>query len=91
MRTVRLRILGRVQGVVYRAWAVRAAPEFGLRGWVRNRCDGSVEMLVTGPDDGVAAMIEAVRHGPPAARVDKASVIEDEDEGSLGFVALPTA
>lgn len=91
MRSVRLRVSGRVQGVGYRAWAVRAAADLGLRGWVRNRHDGSVEMLVTGPEEGVAAMAEAARRGPPAARVDEVSVTASEDDGSPGFAALPTA
>ncbi len=46
--TKRLRIHGRVQGVFYRAWTVQEATALGLRGWVRNRRDGTVEMLVSG-------------------------------------------
>ena len=52
MRSARLRITGRVQGVGYRVWALRMASRLGLRGWVRNRSDGSVEALVIGEDDG---------------------------------------
>jgi acylphosphatase len=62
-----------------------------LRGWVRNRKDGSVEALFIGPEAGVKAMIEACRAGPPAARVTR--IIEEaaEDDGSQGFRQLPTA
>jgi acylphosphatase len=91
MRSVRLSVFGRVQGVGYRAWAVRVASDLGLRGWVRNRHDGSVEMLATGAPDAVAVMIDAAHHGPPAARVGDVSVTDAEDDGSLGFAALPTA
>lgn len=66
----RLRITGRVQGVAYRDWMVRAARTAGIVGWVRNRADGSVEALVAGPADAVDALIASCRHGPPAARVD---------------------
>ncbi len=91
MRTVRLRIAGKVQGVGYRAWAMRIAADLGLRGWVRNRADGTVELLATGGDDAVAAMTEACRHGPAGARVDSIEEFEAEDDGSPGFSAKETA
>ena len=90
MRCVRLRITGRVQGVGYRAWAWQTAEAHGLRGWVRNRTDGSVEALVIGGDAAVAAMIAACRQGPLAARVANVAVNEDDDDGCTGFTALPT-
>jgi acylphosphatase len=90
MQSVHLRITGRVQGVGYRAWAIETAVRLGLRGWVRNRADGSVEALVTGEDDRVAAMIEACREGPFAARVVDVTVDESADDGSDGFRPRPT-
>lgn len=91
MRSVRLRIVGRVHGVGYRAWAIESAARLGLRGWVRNRTDGSVEALVIGEDDAVAAMIEACREGPFAARVIEVAVSEAADDGSDGFTPRATA
>ena len=90
MKTVRLRVTGRVQGVGYRAWATRNAAALGLRGWVRNRGDGAVELLATGPEDAVAAMIGAARRGPSTAQVAGVEIVDDEDNGSVGFVARPT-
>jgi len=84
--TVRLTITGRVQGVGYRHWAVRTANGLGLRGWVRNRSDGSVEALVTGLAEDVAAMVEASRRGPVGARVAEVTAFPGEDDGSVGFV-----
>ncbi|HEV7997032.1 MAG TPA: acylphosphatase [Stellaceae bacterium] len=89
MKTVRLRVSGRVQGVGYRAWAIEAAKSLGLRGWVRNRSDGSVELLATGPTESVAAMVEACWYGPPAARVDRVELVEAPDDDSAGFAARP--
>jgi acylphosphatase len=89
-KTLRLRITGRVQGVGYRLWATRTASAFGLRGWVRNRSDGSVEMLATGVPDAVAALVEACRQGPYGARVTAVTLADAEDDGSLAFAALPT-
>jgi acylphosphatase len=89
-KTVRLRITGKVQGVGYRLWAMRTAAALGLRGWVRNRFDGSVEALVTGTANNVGAMVEACREGPRGARVAEVTVATDEDDGSAGFLALAT-
>jgi acylphosphatase len=90
MRSVRLVITGRVQGVGYRAWAMHTAARLGLRGWVRNRADGTVEALVTGEETTVTAMLEACRQGPRAARVAKVTVTDTEEDGSGGFTARPT-
>jgi acylphosphatase len=88
--TVRLIVTGRVQGVGYRLWAIRAAAHLDLRGWVRNRLDGSVEALVTGDPASVAAMIDACREGPRGARVTDVTAAPEEDDGSVGFEARPT-
>jgi acylphosphatase len=90
IETVRLRITGRVQGVGYRLWAMRTAERLGLRGWVRNRSDGSVEALVTGAPEVVAAMIEASRDGPRGAQVTDVAVVPEEDDGGFGFRMLPS-
>lgn len=64
-----LRVIGRVQGVGYRAAFERQATRLGLSGWVRNRHDGSVEAVVDG-DAGALAQIEAwARQGPAGASV----------------------
>jgi acylphosphatase len=89
MKTVQLRVLGRVQGVGYRAWAIETATRLGLRGWVRNRADRSVELLATGPTEAVAAMVKACRKGPPAARVDRVEFVEVQNDDSAGFAACP--
>ena len=70
MTARRLVISGRVQGVGYRDWLLREATRLGLRGWVRNRADGTVEAVVAGSEDAVAAVIAACRGGPMLARVD---------------------
>jgi acylphosphatase len=77
-------IRGRVQGVGFRAWTEYTALERGLQGWVRNRRDGSVEALLVGPPDAVAAMIEACKEGPRGSRVESV----DQREGTRDEVAL---
>jgi acylphosphatase len=63
-------IRGRVQGVGYRAWLEHHAMASALEGWVRNRRDGSVEALFSGPAEIVADMVALCRRGPPSARVE---------------------
>lgn len=94
--TLCLRIHGRVQGVGYRDALRREALRRGLRGWVRNRRDGSVEAVFAGPRPAVESMIEACRRGPMAARVSAIDQREGTEtdlsetvEGNL-FEVLPT-
>jgi acylphosphatase len=85
MAIVKLRIEGRVQGVGYRFWLNREAGRHGLEGWVRNRRDGSVEALLKGDDAAVEAVIEAAKHGPRMAVVDRVEREDAADDGSVGF------
>ena len=82
---VRLRIEGGVQGVGYRWWALEAARSLGLDGWVRNRQDGSVEILAIGEPQAIEDLTAACAMGPRAARVSAVVQIEAEDDGSIGF------
>lgn len=84
-KTVRLMIQGRVQGVSYRWWTVGEATRRGLNGWVRNRREGSVEALVSGPTAAVDDLIEACRQGPPAARVNDIEILPEEGAVTGGF------
>ena len=62
-------VQGKVQGVGFRMWVKRAGLELRLRGSVRNRRDGSVELHVAGPSDAVATLERRLSQGPPGARV----------------------
>ncbi len=74
--TRRLVITGRVQGVGFRYAFADEARARGLGGWVRNRRDGHVEALISGPASDIEAMIAWARVGPPAARVSSIEVEE---------------
>ncbi len=91
VKTVRVRIHGRVQGVFFRAWTAQEARTLDLLGWVRNRHDGTVEALFSGPEETVSAMLEACRAGPPMARVDRMETTPDEAPAEAAFLQLPTA
>lgn len=86
----RLTVHGLVQGVWYRGWAVDQARALGLSGWVRNRRDGSVEILVSGAEGAVAAFAGRCRQGPRAARVERVEVEETDEAAAPGFEQRPT-
>lgn len=64
-----VRVHGRVQGVGFREACVAQARALGISGWVRNRVDGSVEVLMRGRPDALAQLEAWLRHGPPLAQV----------------------
>ena len=84
IRSVHVRISGRVQGVGFRAWTERQAGALGLSGWVRNLPDGDVEAVFSGPSDRVDAMLAACREGPRLARVEKVEIIGPGGEAGGG-------
>lgn len=69
-KRIQLIVRGRVQGVYFRASAQREARQLGLTGWVKNRSDGSVEMVVEGEEDQVKDFLAWSQTGPSTARVD---------------------
>ena len=89
-RTVTVRIVGRVQGVYFRAWTDDTARSLGLDGTVRNTSDGAVEAVFSGARDVVAKMLELCELGPEAARVRKVTVVHEGGTVAPGFQVLGT-
>jgi acylphosphatase len=71
---VELRIVGRVQGVFYRASARARASALGLTGYARNLNDGAVEVVAEGDEASLDQFVAWCRTGPPAARVIRVEV-----------------
>jgi acylphosphatase len=67
----RATIHGRVQGVGFRWFVAREARRLGLRGSVRNRDDGSVEVVAAGDVQVLEQLMESLRRGPPGSRVER--------------------
>lgn len=80
--TKRLVVSGRVQGVGFRYSMFYAAKNHGVRGWVRNRRDGTVESVAQGEPTAVEAFIAWAHHGPDLADVDHVEVADAEGEFS---------
>jgi acylphosphatase len=85
-----LRIHGRVQGVFYRAWAIGEAQALGVKGWVRNRRDGSVEVAAWGSDEALDSLLIRCRQGPPEARVERIDVIDADGAPPPDFTKAAT-
>ena len=64
-------IRGRVQGVYFRASTQREARRLGIGGWVKNRGDGSVEILAEGEETSIRELHGWAQKGPGAARVER--------------------
>ncbi len=90
IRTVTVRIEGRVQGVFYRAWTEETARRLGLDGWVRNRRDGSVEAVFSGPGAQVDEMLRLCAEGPRDAQVTSVAITDEGGAAPSGFRVLPT-
>jgi acylphosphatase len=71
--TLTARVTGMVQGVGFRAFVQRQAAQLELRGWVRNRHDGVVEVVAQGPQEAIDRLRAALQRGPLFARVDQVS------------------
>lgn len=89
--TLHLLIEGRVQGVGYRQWFAGEARSLGLSGWVRNRSDGRVEAVVSGPVDLVERLIAAAQRGPRFASVSRIERHGMKEENWPDFTIRPTA
>lgn len=81
----RVVIHGSVQGVGFRFSAARAARQYGVAGWIRNRGDGTVEVAFEGEPDAVDAMLRWCEQGPRGAVVERVDVREEPPEGASGF------
>ena len=76
MKTIRLTIKGKVQGVFYRATAKDIAGELGVMGWIRNLPDRNVEITATASEDVLQKFIDWCKQGPPKAKVEEVVIKE---------------
>ena len=78
-------VSGRVQGVFYRDSCRAEAQRLGVRGWVRNRSDRTVEVVAEGPRDRVEQLLAWCRQGPPRATVSGITVTDEVPAAERGF------
>lgn len=81
---VHVRIMGKVQGVFFRAFVEKAANDFRLVGYVKNQEDGSVEFVAEGEKAALEQLIRACREGPAWASIEDVSVTWELYTGEFG-------
>ena len=67
-------ISGRVQGVGFRAYVLDRARNLEVNGWVKNRLDGKLELIVQGKENNIKEMLSMLEEGPAWARVDNIDI-----------------
>lgn len=87
---LRLRVEGFVQAVGYRNFAIEEATRLGLDGWVRNRTDGTVEILVSGETKAVETFVAATMRGPAGSRIKNVELHNAEPPAEKGFRRRPS-
>ena len=85
VKSLRVLISGRVQGVGFRYWVLREAEALHLNGWVRNLPDGRVEAVISGPATDVEYMLELCWKGPSFSQVKNVDTKEEPGDVAPGF------
>lgn len=88
--SLRVQVHGIVQGVGFREFLIMAAQAQNLDGWVRNRSDGTVEALISGPTKAVEIFVTNATKGPPGAKVSAVDLHNSEPPTEKGFVRRPS-
>lgn len=85
MKTYKLIVYGRVQGVGFRAFIYNQARSLQLKGSVKNMMDGTVQIIVQGPEKNVKKLIELAYRGPSLSQVTNIKILEEDMEAYRDF------
>ena len=85
MKTIRLTVKGKVQGVFYRASAKNVADQLAITGWIKNLPDRNVEIRATSSEELLQQFIDWCRQGPPRAIVEEVIIEDLQFETFTGF------
>lgn len=82
MRAI-IKVIGMVQGVGFRYFIYRHATRLGLKGYVRNNFDGSVEIVIEGEKDLINILIDEAKIGPRSANVNEVIIKWEESKNEF--------
>ena len=83
IKCVTFRIIGKVQGVWFRAYARDSALSLNIEGWVKNDPDGSVFGEAVGSEENIGQFIHVLREGSPSSRVEDVLIEDSPDKAQL--------
>lgn len=78
MKRVHAKVYGFVQGVGFRNFVRKHAKDLGLKGWVRNNLDGTVQAVFEGDEGSISTILEKCKSGPTNSWVEKVETNEEE-------------
>lgn len=84
-KAVRVYIFGIVQGVFFRAFIKEQADKLNVKGYVRNKEDGSVEAWIEGDSSKVDEMIEICKKGPEHGQIKRLDIVDENFQGMKNF------
>ncbi len=82
---IKIKISGNVQGVFFRAFVKERAIELGLKGYVKNMPDGSIEIIAQGKQEALEEFIKRCRKGPPLAKIENTEIKKVPDQEFATF------
>ena len=90
MKSQKIKVRGTVQGVYFRKYTQAKAEELGLKGWVANRLDGSVDILAMGGIDTMEQFKKWLWTGSPGSMVGSVAAEETNPQELEGFSIIDT-
>lgn len=88
MKHLNITVFGKVQGVFFRAATKAVADQLGVRGFIKNKEDGSVYTEAEGDDFSMEAFLEWCNEGPQHAKVDRVEYVESDIKNYRNFEVI---
>lgn len=85
LRAFKILVFGKVQGVGFRYWTVVLANQLCIKGWVRNKADGSVEIYAEASTERMGEFMYALKYEHPKANVENLTSEEVDVKGYNQF------
>jgi acylphosphatase len=85
MKTYRVIVYGRVQGVGFRAFIYKQARNLLLKGYVKNMSNGTVQIVLQGPEKQINQLVELAKDGPSLSNVTNIKITEEDMETFTDF------